>query len=46
MAIANGTLQRHLTTRLSEKEALIQPVQGAKAYLTPADIKRIVFGEN
>jgi SNF2 family DNA or RNA helicase len=43
MSIARGTLQRHLTTRLSEKEALIQPVQGAKAYLTPADIKRIVF---
>lgn len=46
MSIARGTLQRHLTTRLSEKEALIQPVQGAKAYLTPADIKRIVFGED
>jgi SNF2 family DNA or RNA helicase len=44
MAIARGTLQRHLTTRLSEKEALIQPIQGAKAYLTPADIRRIVFG--
>lgn len=46
MAIARGTLQRHLTTRLSDKEALIQPVQGAKAYLTTLDIRRIVFGED
>jgi len=44
MAVAKGTLQRHLVDRLSEKEALIQPVQGAKAYLTREEITRLIFG--
>lgn len=45
MAVAKGTLQRHLVNQLAEKEKLIMPVQKAIAYLTTSEIRRIVFGE-
>jgi len=45
MAVAKGTLQRHLVNQLADKEALIMPVQKALAYLTVSEIRKIVFGE-
>jgi len=45
MAVAKGTLQRHLVNQLADKEALIMPVQKAIPYLTVSEIRKIVFGE-
>lgn len=44
MGVAKGTIQRHLINRLSEKEALVNPVQGSESYLTREQVRKIVFG--
>lgn len=44
MAVAKGTLQRHIVSQLTEKEELIMPVQGSRAYLTDVEVRNIVFG--
>lgn len=44
MGVARGTLQRHIVNQLTDKEQLIMPVQGSKAYLTDVEVRNIVFG--
>lgn len=44
MGVARGTLQRHIVNQLTDKEQLIMPVQGSKAYLTSVEVRNIVFG--
>ena len=45
MGVALGTLQRDRVTSLKDKEALINPVQGSRAYLSKEEIRRVLFGE-
>lgn len=44
MAVASGTLQRHDVNRLTKSELLINPLQGSKTYLTPEEVRYIIFG--
>lgn len=44
LGVARGTMQRHLVNLLTEKEALVMPIQGSAVMLSPEDVRRIVFG--
>jgi hypothetical protein len=44
LGVALGTLQRSRVDVLTDKESLIAPIQGSKAYLTPEEVRHMVFG--
>ena len=44
LGVALGTLQRSRVDVLTDKESLIAPIQVSKAYLTPEEVRHMVFG--